>query len=501
MSDLTTWDYERIVIAHMLKYPDAVKYVLPDLTHDKFLYSITGRFDGAKDHQKIWQAITYLHQVDKVSINVTSILYRLGETGNNTEMRSYLTSLELALPGFYMVRDLDVQQLMNYATIVDRAGIAYQAGTKSFALSKIIQSPEEFNKAVISGIGDVTDWLHGHIAALSAIVAIGKTEGYEHVSASVARAQEKADRIYRGEQALLLPVGMPSVHLPLGKLVVLLAESNAGKSTISNQWALGAGIGLKENGMKGAICINSLEEDDDDLALKMAAMLARVDLYKFRFGPDGITPEDKYRLDRALEYINTLPIYIDNTNMLKSSSMQLRAEGLHNSNIGPLWHVQVDYLELLAQDDGDEIKEQRIDKAIHKCFELSRTTGANVLVLSQVTLGGANTTPSFRIAGPDGARYSKAVRHAADILYEWVNYPELVKAGLNVSCPAGMNTQQPWLLCSKYRNGPKFSPLPFIWEPEFQRSADPDLNRTGSNEIVLFNHPLPSFEYIEAGGF
>lgn len=499
MADLSPWDYERIVIGSVLTWQDAAKYVLPDLTHNMFLYSTTGQLTGSKDYMRIWQAITEVHLIDKVPVTLPMVTKRVGENGKGQEIRDHLVSLVEALQGFYREREFNPQRLMIYAECVRKAGTMYQQASRSYTIAKILESPETFAKAV-AAVVDVNDWAHNNITQLSSTVSAGTKEGYQHISSSVERAALLADRIYSGEQISLLPVGMPSVHLPFGKLVVMLAESNAGKSTIASQWALGAAIGLRRYGIKGAICINSLEEDDEDLTLKMAAMLAEVDLFEFKFG-QGITSAAKYRLDRALEYIDSLPLYIDNTNMLKSSSMQLRAEGIHTSEFGPLWHVQVDYLELLAQSDGDEIKEQRIDKAIHKCFEISRTTGANVLVLSQVTLGGLGTNPKFRIAGPDGARYSKAVRHAADILYEFINYPELKNAGIEPSCPDGMNTDQPWMLCSKYRNGRKFSPIPYGWQPEYQRSFDTLLNKDGDREITLFSHPLPCFEEIESGGF
>jgi replicative DNA helicase len=501
MNNLSPFDFERILLAHLLIYPESVKYVMPQLSHDKFLYSKEGSLESSKDHLRIFQAMTYLHLVDKAPITIPSVLMRMGESKGNSDFLSYLTSLELALPGYYRIREYDPRTIMGFADLVDKAGIAYQAAVKSYGLTKIIQSPEEFAKAVTQDIGDVTEWLHNHVSNLSSIVTTGKPEGYKHIGEDVSKTIDYVERLQRGEQLTLLPVGMPSIMLPLGKLVVVQGESNSGKSLISHQWALGAAIGLKHHNVKGSILINSLEEDADDLRLKLAGQLATVDLADLKYG-NGISKEAQYRLTKALEYIACLPLYIDNTNTLAASVMQFRAEGLHASDAGPVWHINIDYLELLANEDADSLnKEQSLDRNIHKCFEISRTIGANVLVISQITLGTPGTNPKFRIAGPDGARYSKAIRHAADLIYEWVNYPELKKAGIEPACPDGLNTEQPFLLCEKHRGGPKYSPVGFIWEPEYLRVGDPMLNQSGNPGIVLFNWPIPSFEEVEAGSF
>lgn len=497
MSDLSPFDYERIVIGYLLVYPDAVKYILPDLTHDKFLYSKEGSLTSSKDHLRIFQAITYLHFVDKLPITPVNILQRLNEEKGSADYLHYLNSLETALHGYYRIRDFDPRTLMSYAERVDKAGVVYRAAVKSHKLAKLIDSPEAFAKAVGGEIGDVTQWLKDFVSDVSSVIS-PKAQGYQHISSSVEKTLITVDRIHRGEQLTLLPVGMPSVHLPLGKLVVLMAESNAGKSIVSHQWALGTAIGLKRFGMQGCVAVNSMEEDEESLTMKMAAVLAGIDLFQFRYG-NGISDHDKYRLERALEYVATLPIYLDPTNMIAASVMDFRVAGLHSSEFGPVWHHTIDYIELfdLNAEDTDN-KEQALDRVIHKAFQITRQTGANAVMLSQVSHGNSGNS-KFRIAGPDGTRYSKALRHAADLIYEWWNPIELKRSGIDFTVPEYLNDSQPWLLCTKHRAGPKYDPTPYGWDREHQRIFDLELNRSGNLEIELFTHPIPSFEEVEAG--
>lgn len=494
--DLSPFDYERIVIAHMTVYPDSVKYVLPELTHDKFLYSKEGSLTAAKDHLRIWQAITYVHFIDKLPVTPINILQRLNEEKGSADYLHYLNSLETALHGYYRIREFDPNTLMRYAEQIDKAGVIYQSSVESWKIAKMVETPEAFAQAV-SKIEDVTLWLKGHITNLSGKVST-KAQGYHHISHSVDKTRDLVDRIHRGEQLTLLPTGLPSLHLPLGKLVVLMGESNAGKSIVAHQAALGAAIGLKRYGMKGCVAVNSLEEDEESLTMKLAAMLAAVDLFQFKYG-NGISDADKYRLDRALEYVASLPIYLDPTNMIASSVMDFRLSGLHASDLGPVWHQTVDYMELFDMNaEKADNKEQALDKIVHKGFQLSRQTGANILFISQVSQGNSGNA-KFRIAGPDGTRYSKAIRHAADLIYEWWNPIEMKRSGIDFTAPDYLNDSQPWMLCTKHRGGPKYDPTPYGWEAHNQRVFDVELNRSGNRQIELFSHPIPSFEEVEAG--
>lgn len=498
-------DKERLLIGHVLVYgSDAAKYVLPTLTHDRFVYSKEGGLDGVKDHLRIWKAITLAYTVDKVTPSIPAVLDRLNE--QRGEYHAYLNSLVTALQGYYQVYEFDPRYIMKLAEDVDKAGMVYRTAAQALPFVEVLKSPEMFAK-LVNEIEDPDVWLNNHVSKLTGIARADNT-GYVHISDIYSRRYDEIERIHRGEQVTLLPIGMPSLTsnglFPARKLVVVHGMSNSGKSAFTHQVNVATAIGLKHYGIKGCVAVNSLEEDELSLLLKIGGLLAGVNMWKFSMGT-GISPMEKLRLDAAMEYASTLPIYIDPTNLLTASLMDMRVTGLHASDAGPVWQMSVDYLERfdLSGEKADN-KEQQLDAAIHKLFNLSRTLDACVIVISQSSY--SNGSGKFKIAGAEGTRYSRSIQHAADIITELWNPCEMEKAGIDFDVPADLNKNNPWLLIEKYRGGPKGKPVAMGWIPEHQRFVDFELNpamNSDPDRITLFSHQMPDFYQLaaESAGF
>jgi len=301
-------------------------------------------------------------------------------------------------------------------------------------------------------------------------------------------------QMFNGKKTPLLRTGFPSLWkhnlIPRGKLTVMHGLPSSGKSSFAFQLALGVAIDLFQRGEPGCVAINSLEMEQTALVEKLASILAQVNVSKFL--NQTIT---QYELDKLLmwiDYVAQLPIFVDNTNFITTSAMEYRASGLNVSQHGPVVLLVSDYGELFADDAPN--KEQKVDQIFRNQFRLARTLGTAVLAISQSTIDRTVSGRSY-IAGPDGARYSKAVLQATDIMLEMYNPPAIKASGRqDLVVPPNMTDDHAYLLIQKYRNGATNDVIDLGWIPATTTFYDYDLNfgaALGSEK--LFDHFVDPF--------
>lgn len=473
------YDYESIVLGTVLRYGvDAAQHVLPELTHARFVHSMSGELGGI-DHQRIWQAIenSYLvDQQDPIPANVSLYL--------KTDYSEYMNRLIARLQSEYCIHELSVSTLIEFADLVDASGTIYQVSSLSSSLSSLISTEEVFNTS-LDKVGDVNVWLSNILNQFTSI-ASASVDGYRPVSSLVGSVIDKWDRMARGEQLDILPVGIPCLEaaqlFPLGSLSIVHGMSSSGKTSFVLQALLGAAITLKQRNIKGCVAFNSLEMSHEALISRMSALLAKVDWSRLRGGKQPLTENELERLKAAARYVETLPLFIDPENLLTTSTMRYRATGLHASEHGPVWMLGSDYGELFA-DEGDS-KEQSISQVFRNQFRISRQLGCAVIAISQST-----TTDRTYIAGPMGLRYSRGAQHAADVICEVWNPPYMASAGIDYKKHEMYGDHCAWLFIQKYRDGGQLGALPLGWTPEY--TSFHDLNWVIDKlhgQVRIYNH-------------
>lgn len=475
------YDIEAIVIGTVLRYGlDSARTVLPQLTSDKFVFDVNGEF--GMDHAVIWDAITDTFS-DNRAPNLIEVSQHFGSE-YFTELRSLVDRLEHQ----YKIYEYDAETFQRLAQQVDKAGVVYGMATSSAELSKTIEDTDIFAKTV-SEIEDIDRWTSEQLGRFSSVHNM-KTGGYESSAEIVTRLKDRWQKLYSGEETILpncgLPILLKNALFPKGKLAVIHGMSGTGKSSFVFQVLLGTAIDLYLNNKQGCVAINSLEMEQDDLIERMCAILARVDVSKFMKGT--IAPEEMARLDEWSGFVSALPIYVDGTNFITTSAMQYRSQGLHVSEHGPVVQLASDYTELFADEDNSE--EQRVARIVRQHFHLARMLNASVLVISQSTVDKEVSKKTF-IAGPDGTRYSKAIKHATDIQVEMWNPVSLRRQGHTIVVPdrAEYCLDYPHLFIQKYRGAAEGAEIPLGWIPESTTFYDQDVNfGMNSGKEVIFTH-------------
>lgn len=481
---LTLFERETILLGSILKFEyDAASLIWPKLSADKLIFSQTGQI-GGKDHSYIYAGIEYC-MATKMSPSITNVLDFLGN--RHGDMRPYVVSLVDRLSGYYRIHSLDPNSLIHTAELVDQAGVVYKTLVYEKQLTRLLDNPSEFQQYV-DEIEDVDDWLNTYTSGLRGSVQNGP-EGYKLAGDIAGTVVDELDQIKSGQVSLLLPIGLPSLSkanlVPYGNLLVLHGMSNSGKTSLMLELALGTAIGLGKHNISGCVAINSLETPANVVIRNMASMLSGFNTQKLYQGSSALQGQDYSDFLKAIDYIGTLPIYVDDTNLIKTSVMEYRLNGIHGSDRGPVRYLGTDYSELFSDDEGDS-KEQNLTAVIRKHLQISRETNAAVVAISQSTYG-IDGNNKARIAGAGGLRYSQGLRHAADIVLEVVNYPEMKKKGIDYRAPEGLDDDYLWILVEKTRGFGTPEPIRMIWEGESTRMLDPNLTYGRSSDVV-FDH-------------
>jgi replicative DNA helicase len=386
------------------------------------------------------------------------------------DIRLYLQALAGQVTDRYHVYDVDEPTIRHWAEIIDKVGSAYALMAKASDIADGLSNQDRFEKEVLH-IDDIDGWANTKLAAFRNTLKVS-TGGLQHISVAANNVQEIWNRKRRGEQMTFLPSGMPSLigagFFAAGDLTVVHGLSGAGKSALVHQSDLGIAIGLRMNNIPGCVAEFSLEMPQERLTGRFAALLAGVDTSKLNY-LDGLSDEDFNRLSKWLEFVATLPVYIDQTNFLTTSAMQFATEGLHTSEWGPVRKCSADYIELFDSDKGDN-KEQKLDHIIHEHLRLARVTGANVTIISQTTYSGESKT--IYPAGPGGPRYSKAIQHAADSIMEVWNPLYMKAAGMKYAQIEGVSEHHVTLFVQKCRYG-SLGSVRLNWNPECTQYTDP----------------------------
>jgi len=480
---LTCFERESIVIGSTLLFEsEAAKWIWPALTADKFIFSKTGAM-GSKDHTHVWSAIE-LCLGQKKSPNITNVMAIMNEKHGWTHAE--LTSYVDRVKGYYRIHTLDPKALMDLAEEVDKAGVAYQTMAFSSPFAKLLESPQDFQNYVDNQIQDVDLWLNEFTGQFRSVVRNG-TEGYESTLDIAVRARQEIEQIRSGEVSMLLPIGLPSHRLnalyPYGSMVVVQGGSNMGKSAYANLIILGTAIGLQKQNISGCVAVNSLENSATSMVKKLAAILAGFNTQKLYQEPSSLRGEDVDRYMEWIDYVGRLPIRIDTTDMLKTTVMQYRLQGIHSSEYGPLRLLVSDYSELFGDDEG-ETKEQNLALVSRRHLSIARVLNAVVMLLWQ----GGIPENKYRLSGAYGLRGSQGGRHATDFQMEIYNPIELKRKGIDYVLPEGLDDDHVWGLFSKTRDIATPEPIAFNWTPEYTRLSDPNLDFGHVNGGPLFEH-------------
>lgn len=349
-------------------------------------------------HQEIYQAIVDIFQRGE-PIDLLSVSTRLKEKNLLEEIggNSYLTELINLVP--------TASHVLNYAKIVQRKRV----------LRDLIEASHEIGQLGHNESEDTSVILDQAEKKIFSIAQKGFTQEFIPIKADLEEVFERIENLSKGGDTLRgLPTGFTDLDnilagLQKSDLVILASRPSMGKSTLATNFA--ANIATTQ---KVPVGIFSLEMSRDQLADRLIASIASVDMWKLRTGRLSYEGEDNdfSRIQNAMNVLSEAPIYIDDTvafNVLQMKAMARRLQAKRGLGL-----LIVDYLQLMDSLRPDASPVQQVSEISKALKALARELNIPVLAISQLSRAVEQRSP--HIPRLSDLRESGSLEQDADVV-------------------------------------------------------------------------------------
>jgi replicative DNA helicase len=193
----------------------------------------------------------------------------------------------------------------------------------------------------------------------------------------------------------------------------------------------------------GAIAIFSLEMPAEQVAIRLLAAKAKIDIQKLRTGK--LNDAEWSALNVNSQELKNQHFYIDDTPGIKVSEMYAKARKLAQEE--GLYMIVVDYIQLIQATGKSDSRQQEVSEISRRLKAMARELNVPVIALSQLSRGVENRQDKRPMLSD--LRESGALEQDADLvlfLYRdaYYNHEDL-----------GSNDREDVeLLIAKHRNGP-----------------------------------------------
>lgn len=232
------------------------------------------------------------------------------------------------------------------------------------------------------------------------------------VRSGVQKAWDEMEARFHGEGTLGIAPKWSSVRrkipgLEPTDLIVLGARPSMGKTAHALNWAEDAAAGGRN------VAVFSLEMSASQLSMRLMAAHAGVDLKRMR--EKGALNDDEWaRLSQARNYIQSLPLAIDDCGALSVDALAARASRMHAKVAGGLGLIVVDYLQLLTGKAKAENRNDEVSYISRRLKGLAKELHCPVMALSQLNRG--VETKTDKRPGMADLRESGAIEQDADVI-------------------------------------------------------------------------------------
>ena len=425
--------------------------MLSDASFPDCLESVKYKDFYEERHGKIYHAMTSLYQhhspIDLLTVTAelrkSKDLRSVGGAAYLTELTNYVPTATHAKAYAELVASAAVRRrLIAAGTQISESG--YEEGRE---IGELLGAAE---KALFE-VSDQTT----------------KTE-YVALESLLADAFDRMEELHKNKGALRgLKTGFRDLDkltagLQKGDLIIIGARPAMGKTTFAENLAYNAAT---INGR--GVLFFSMEMSNQEIIDRMISDVSGVDNWKIRTG--NVTDEDYGKIGDALEEMDSVPLYLDDSSSLTILELRNRARrAAHDHDIGL---IVVDYLQLLSGSDvyrqtGNRVQE--VSEISRGLKQLARELEIPVVALAQL---------SRNVTGRDDPRpvlsdlrESGSIEQDADLVmflhridYYHMNEPDYQKTNITE------------LIIGKHRHGP-VGKIELYFHPELLRfmSLDKD---------------------------
>lgn len=214
---------------------------------------------------------------------------------------------------------------------------------------------------------------------------------FRDIGAAAHSAVAKAEQAYqRGGKLVGVDTGLRDLNKKMGglhpsDLIILAGRSSMGKTAVATAIAYNAAVSCKTEG--GVVGIFSLEMIDEQVANRVLAHLAGIDVHKIRNGL--VSDGDIIELMKGAQDLASVPLMIDHTGGITLSTIRARCRRLDRqyAKQGGLKLVVIDYLQLItpARSERAENRVQEVSNITRGLKALAKELNVPVVALSQLS--------------------------------------------------------------------------------------------------------------------
>jgi replicative DNA helicase len=401
-------DAEKSVIGAILIDEDAIIEVAEFLRPEHFY---------ATKHQLIYEACLVLFEkrepVDMVTLPAQlkkqKALSQIGGSGYLAELANYTPTSS---------------HVKSYAGLIKAA----------FTKRELITASAKINEYAFSDDIEEQDLLDKTEQLLYSVSKDTIKKDYLHIKDVLADTFEKMDELHKNKGQLRgIPTGFPSLDKKTNgfqesNLVIIAARPSVGKSSLASNIAQFAATQKKV-----PVVIFSLEMSSNEIADRMLASEANLDMFKLKTG--NMTDVEYEKMGEAFGVLAEAPVFIEDTAGISVLELRTKARRLKMEH--DIQMIIVDYIQLM-RGRNLENRAQEVAEISQALKNLARELKVPVIALSQL-----NRAVESRGGGPQlsDLRESGAIEQDADIV-------------MFLHRPDDENRQAIELIISKHRNGP-----------------------------------------------
>lgn len=209
--------------------------------------------------------------------------------------------------------------------------------------------------------------------------------GFIQLKDALAETMERIERLFSRESAITgLATGFidfdeKTSGLQQSDLIIVAGRPSMGKTSFAMNVAEYAVIHGRV-----PVAVFSMEMSSEQLAMRLLASVARVDLQKVRTG--RLNDDDWTKLVKALGILSDVPLFIDDSAALSPTEMGARTRRLAREQ-GHLGLIIIDYIQLMQVPNTRENRVTEVSEISRSLKALAKELNVPVMALSQLNRG------------------------------------------------------------------------------------------------------------------
>ena len=410
---------EESLLGNIMLYPDAMRQCVDaGITADDFYL---------EKHRSIYNIMSSMFE-NKEKVDTVSLSTKLKDFGIYDKIGGLEYVMQLANA------TISANNTAEYISIIRNKSLA----------RKVIKVGEEIsNDAFDTSVG--VDEMLENVERKVTEVTRSKTSAdflsgeavFDQTIKHIQAIQEAGSDI-TGVRTLYSDLDSKTAGFQKGDLIIVAARPSMGKTALALNFAINSA-----SVTPGAVAIFSIEMPAEQVAIRILAAKADVEIQKLRTGK--LSDQDWSAINNASQQLKRQNFYIDDTPGTKVSEMYAKARKLAQDS--GLYMIIVDYIQLIQATGQSDSRQQEVSEISRRLKAMARELNVPVIAVSQLS----RNVESRQDKRPmlSDLRESGALEQDADLvlfLYRDAYY--------NRDAVSEAETEEVELQIAKHRNGP-----------------------------------------------